>query len=90
MNSRVRYARQTYYLKRALDANHFPSLELSSATEEGAAAQVKVFRQIQYSRLRGNLERMQKDANLRSGARGFKARQDLASFEKIVEEAGRR
>lgn len=30
---------------------------------------------------------MQKDASLRSGARGFKARQDLSSFEKIVEEA---
>lgn len=58
--------------------------------EEGSGAQLKAFRQIQYSRLRDRLARMEKDAKLRSGARGFKARQDLASFEKVVQDAERR
>jgi hypothetical protein len=59
---------------------------LSSAKED-VDAQVKAYREVKYYRLLQVLRRMQKVSSLRSGARGFKARKELASFEIKVNEA---
>ena len=53
-------------------------------------AQIKAFREIKQARLQERLDQMRKAANLRSGARGFKARKELAVFEVQVEKASHR
>jgi len=63
------------------------SVELEAAAEQGPVAQLAAYRRIRYSRLQDRLKDMQKNANLRSGSRGFRARQGLSSFEHVVEEA---
>jgi hypothetical protein len=52
--------------------------------------QIKAFREIKHARLKQRLDQMQKSANLRSGARGFKARKELAIFEEQVQKASSR
>jgi ATP-binding cassette, subfamily F, member 3 len=51
-------------------------------------AQIRAFRALQHDRLQRRLFESQKNANLRSGARGYQARKDLIILEKVVEEAG--
>jgi ATPase subunit of ABC transporter with duplicated ATPase domains len=52
-----------------------------------AYASIRAFRQVQHKRLEKQLFEMDKDARLRSGARGLQARKTLTAFEKKVEES---
>ncbi len=51
---------------------------------------VRALRQVQHQRLEKQLFEMDKDARLRSGARGLQARKALAAFEKKVDESAAR
>lgn len=51
---------------------------------------VRAFRQVKHKRLEKQLFEMDKDARLRSGARGLQARKALTAFEKKVEESAAR
>jgi ATPase subunit of ABC transporter with duplicated ATPase domains len=53
-------------------------------------APVRAFRQVKHQRLEKQLFEMDKDARLRSGARGLQARKALTAFEKRVEESAAR
>jgi ATPase subunit of ABC transporter with duplicated ATPase domains len=53
-------------------------------------APVRAFRQVMHQRLEKQLFEMDKDARLRSGARGLQARKALTAFEKKVEESAAR
>jgi ATPase subunit of ABC transporter with duplicated ATPase domains len=63
--------------------------QLSNAIDNAsdALAPIRALRSIQLSRLRKQLVEVDKNARLRSGARGLAARKELISFEKKVEEA---
>lgn len=53
-------------------------------------AQIRSYRQLQYTRMEKKLAELQKNAALRSGARGSQARKELLAFEKEVAEAKKR
>ena len=53
-------------------------------------APVRALRQVRHGRLKKQLFEMDKDARLRSGARGLQARRALAAFEKTVAESAAR
>lgn len=53
-------------------------------------APVRALRQVQHGRLKNQLFEMDKDARLRSGARGFQARRAMTALEKTVAESAER
>ncbi|KAH9987849.1 putative ABC transporter [Xylariaceae sp. FL0662B] len=69
-------------------------LNVLSRTETGGdddndsreMAQLRAYRRLQYNRKLRELAEMEKNAALRSGARGFQARKELIAFERHVEE----
>jgi ATPase subunit of ABC transporter with duplicated ATPase domains len=62
---------------------------LSKDTDEGSDvwAQIRAYRQLKYQRLSRDLLTAERNARLRSRARGFQARRDLISFTKKVEDS---
>lgn len=52
-----------------------------------AYAPVRALRRLKHERLQQRLFRLDKDARLRSGARGMAARKALVAFEKVVAES---
>jgi hypothetical protein len=63
-------------------------IKVLSSAKDNIDAQVRAYREVKHRRLLQILYRMQRVTSLRSGARGFKARKELASFEGRVNEAG--
>jgi hypothetical protein len=58
--------------------------------EDGEWGRIRAYRQVQYDRLRTQLREAQKNASLKSGARGSQSRKELLTMEKRVEDAGER
>jgi hypothetical protein len=54
---------------------------------DGGWAHIRAYRQLKYTQMQRQLAGLQKNAALRSGARGSQARKELLAFEKRVEEA---
>jgi hypothetical protein len=50
-------------------------------------APIRALRRLKHERLQKKLFRLDKDARLRSGARGMQARKALVAFEKVVAES---
>lgn len=63
------------------------SLAIDTPTGTDPLAPIRALRQIHLSRLRQQLVEVEKNARLRSGARGSQARKELLAFEKRVQEA---
>ena len=55
--------------------------------EDGGWGQIHAYRQLKYARMLRELAVMRKNAELKSGSRGFQARKELLAFEKVVEDA---
>jgi hypothetical protein len=70
-------------------ANGKPVLSKSFDTEDPLEP-VKAIRKVQYQRAERNLFLAHKNANLKSGARGFQARKDLKTAEANMESASER
>jgi len=69
------------------------SVTVLSRTDPGDGeelGQLRAYRRLLYTRLQRQLAEAQKNAALRSGARGSQARKELIVFEKKVEEARNR
>lgn len=78
-------------LRRQYDSGN-PILINITALEVGVEAAdplaaVRALRTLKHERLQKRLFRLDKDARLRSGARGFAARKTLVAFEKVVAES---
>ena len=56
-------------------------------SEDGGWAPIYAYRQLKYTRMLRELAVMRKNAELKSGSRGFQARKELLAFEKVVEDA---
>ena len=78
-------------LRKALLTN-FYIVVLSKAIDdhESALAPLRALRRVQHGRLKKELFELDKDAKLRSGARGWGARTALIAFEKKVAESAER
>jgi hypothetical protein len=70
-------------------ANEKPVLSKSFDTEDPLES-IKAIRKIQYRQAEKNLFLAHKNANLKSGARGFQARKDLKTAEANMEAASER
>ena len=55
--------------------------------EDGGWTQIHAYRQLKYARMLRELAVIRKNAELKSGSRGFQARKELLAFEKVVEDA---
>ena len=58
--------------------------------QSSTLAPLRAFRQVKHDRLKKELFEHDKDARLRSGARGMAARKALIAFEKTVAESAER
>lgn len=69
-----------------------PTIVMSNATErtEDILAPLRAYRKLWHDRLKKELFELDKDARLRSGARGMAARKALIAFEKKVAESEER
>lgn len=65
-----------------------PAQDLSDGVDASDPySPVRALRSLKHERLQKRLSRLDKDARLRSGARGMRARKALVAFEKVVAES---
>lgn len=69
-----------------------PFADVPKALSDGVDASdphapIRALRRLKHERLQKKLFRLDKDARLRSGARGIQARKALVAFEKVVAES---
>ena len=75
---------QTHHAQLILADFHTPVLSKAIDDQDSVLAPLRALRQVKHDRLKKELFELDKDAKLRSGARGWGARTTLIAFEKKV------